>query len=194
MTWHKKRLEVVRLTITLMYCDPKVVRRLDVPADLDLEDLHCFIQAAMGWEDCHLWGFRARRYGKRYFWGNAEFEDEPSITIRGVLSVLNGNRDFEYEYDYGDSWVHRIRIGPIQLARTDRSYPYLVGGTGKCPPEEIGGVWGYSEFLGAFDNPDSRFREYLPGYFENGEEYDPVDAELDARVKAVEEMKRRVGS
>ena len=84
-------------------------------------------------------------------------------------------------YDYGDSWSHNIRIGKIQPAREDRSYPYLVSGTGRCPPEDIGGVWGYSDFLEAVENPNLDYREYYPGYFDGTETWDPEDAELDAR-------------
>lgn len=188
MVW--RRLRIFRLTITLQYVQPKVVRRLDVPDYIRLDDLHLFIQAAMGWENCHLWGFNARRYGEHFHWSPEEYFSEVPETISDVLSVLHGKREIEYLYDYGDSWSHRIRIGPIQEPRTDRTYPYLVGGSGKCPLEDIGGVWGYAEFLDAFDNPDSDYREYLPGYFEDdAPPYDPEDAELEARIKAVEALK-----
>ena len=184
---------IYRLTITLLYVDPKVVRRLDVPVGMRLDDLHIFIQAAMGWHDCHLWGFHTSRYGERRYWSPDEYGDEVRETIDDVLSSLRGKREFEYLYDYGDNWSHRVRVGKAQRARVDRTYPYLVGGTGKCPLEDIGGVWGYAEFLNAFDDPDSEYREYYPEFFENGEPYDPEDAELEKRINRVERLKMRYG-
>jgi hypothetical protein len=44
---------------------------------------------------------------------------------------------FTYEYDFGDSWVHDIRIEatlPI-----DPGYPVCVAGTCAAPPEDCGG-------------------------------------------------------
>ncbi len=190
MARSKREQTIFRLSITLLYVEPKVVRKLDVPSDIRLDDLHLYIQAAMGWENDHLWGFELRRYGKRFSWSPDEFFGEVPETISDVLAALSGKRDVTYIYDYGDSWTHRIRIGPPQAAHPDRTYPYLVSGTGKCPLEDIGGAWGYADFLDAFDDPDSKYREYLPGYFEDGVVYDPEDAELDARIEAVEALKR----
>ena len=172
---------IVRLSITLKYVEPKVARRMDVPLDTRLDDLHLYIQAAMGWDDDHLWGFEARRYGKRALWGPDEFLADCDGTLPDVINFLQGNQEFTYKYDYGDSWDHRIRIGKVQPARDDRRYPYLVSGTGRCPLEDIGGAWGYSEFLRGFEDPDSEYREYYPELYESYKTWDPEDAELDER-------------
>ena len=153
---------------------------MDVYANTHLEDLHLYIQAAMGWENYHLWGFSARRYGQRAHWIP---EDEAGLdaTLSDVINFLKGRPEFIYKYDFGDCWTHKIRIGKIQPARDDRRYPYLVSGTGRCPPEDTGGAWGYAEFLRALENPNSEYRECYPAYFEGDETLDPEDAGLDAR-------------
>ncbi|MCY4136740.1 MAG: plasmid pRiA4b ORF-3 family protein [Rhodobacteraceae bacterium] len=92
-----------------------------------------------------------------------------------------GKREFAYIYDYGDYWEHKIRFGKIQPARGDRRYPYLVSGTGRCPLEDIGGVWGYAEFLQGFEDPNSAYRENYPEIYEGYPTWDPDDAELDTR-------------
>ncbi len=102
-----------------------------------------------------------------------------------VISFLRGRPYFTYIYDYGDSWTHRIRVGKTQPPRKDRKYPYLVSGTGRCPLEDIGGAWGYGDFLDAFDDPDSDYREYYPQYFDGSDSWDPNDAELDVRRTAL---------
>ena len=188
MARKRNQFDIVRLSITLLYVKPRVARRMDVPAHTYLDDLHLYIQAAMGWENDHVWGFDARRYGQRAHWSLDEFNDELDATLFDVIAFLKGNRDFTYVYDYGDHWEHRIRIGRIQPARDDRRYPYLVSGTGRCPLEDIGGVRGYAEFLRAFDDPSSEYREYLPGWYTGEETWDPEDAELDARRSRLAEF------
>ena len=182
------RFNIVRLSITLQHVAPTVARRMDVRSDTSLEDLHLYIQAAMGWEDCHLWGFDARRQGQSAHWSPDDFDEEVEVTLLDVIDFLRGKPEFTYIYDYGDSWTHRIRIGRIQPAREDRRYPYLVSGTGRCPLEDIGGAWGYGEFLRAFENPDSEYREYYPEYFEGDMTWDPENADLEARRASLAEF------
>ena len=181
MTRKRNQFDIVRLSITLQYVEPRVARRMDVPSDTYLDDLHLYIQAAMGWDNDHVWGFDARRYGQRDHWSPEEYDDEFDVTLLDVIAFLKGKREFTYVYDYGDHWEHKIRIGKIQPARDDRHYPYLVSGTGRCPLEDIGGVWGYAEFLRAFDDPNSEYREYFPDWYTGDKTWDPEDAELDER-------------
>ena len=49
---------VHRLKITLRGSQPPIWRRLEVPSDSTLEQLHHIIQTAFGWEDCHMWVFQ----------------------------------------------------------------------------------------------------------------------------------------
>lgn len=50
--------EIYQIKVTLLGTDPPIWRRLRVPADLSLEQLHDVLQLAMGWEDCHMHEFR----------------------------------------------------------------------------------------------------------------------------------------
>ena len=180
-----RKREIVRLSISLQNVEPRVARRVDVPSDTYLDDLHLYIQAAMGWDNEHLWGFDARRHGQRAHWSPDECDDEFDATLLDVIDFLQGKPEFTYVYDYGDFWRHGVRIGKIQPARNDRRYPYLVSGTGRCPLEDIGGVWGYGEFLRAFEDSNSEFRECYPDLFEGDANRDPEDAELDARKSSL---------
>src|ERR1700739_2358761 len=57
--------QIYQIKVTLLGTDPPIWRRLLVPTDLTLEQLHHILQIAMGWEDCHLHEFRIgeERYG-----------------------------------------------------------------------------------------------------------------------------------
>jgi hypothetical protein len=52
---------VTRLRIELDDTDPPIWRVIEVPAAISLEDLHRIVQAAMGWEDEHLFAFQVGR-------------------------------------------------------------------------------------------------------------------------------------
>src|SRR5438046_9065904 len=53
--------EIYQIKITLLGTSPPIWRRLQVPANLTLEQLHDVLQLAMGWEDCHMHDFRIGR-------------------------------------------------------------------------------------------------------------------------------------
>ena len=54
---------VLRLKVTLIDVEPKVLRRIEVPADIGLDRLHLTLQAALGWTNSHLFEIRARNIG-----------------------------------------------------------------------------------------------------------------------------------
>ena len=57
--------EIYQLKVTLLGTSPPIWRRLLVPADVTLAQLHDMLQAAMGWEDGHMHEFSIgqRRFG-----------------------------------------------------------------------------------------------------------------------------------
>ena len=50
----------LQFKITLGHIEPRIWRRIEVPASYSFWDLHVAIQDAMGWLDYHLHVFRAR--------------------------------------------------------------------------------------------------------------------------------------
>ena len=56
---------------------------------------------------------------------------------------------FIYEYDFGDSWQHTVLIEKILPVEKGNHYPMCVKGKRACPPEYIGGPWGYTDFIEA---------------------------------------------
>src|SRR5438270_5387585 len=102
--------KVYQLKITLMGSKPPIWRRFQV-RDMMLAELHPVIQVVMGWEDAHLhmFDFRDRQFSTPApdaMYG-PEFEDEGTVTY---MEALGRNKLFGYEYDFGDSWVHRIEL------------------------------------------------------------------------------------
>lgn len=131
---------VLRLKIVLADTEPPVWRRIEVPAGMTLRQLHAAIQVAMGWEDDHLHQFH---HGRDTLPGRLRLDE---LTARGV-------KRFTYLYDMGDSWEHRIQVERQFAAEPGESYPRFLDGAMCCPPEDIGGIPGFYDFLEAITDP-----------------------------------------
>lgn len=57
-----------------------------------------------------------------------------------------------YVYDFGDDWRHKIELEKI-IDDYQFGYPTILEGEGACPPEDVGGIPGYEEFLRVWNDP-----------------------------------------
>ena len=178
---------IAHLRIKLDDVEPAVVRRLEVALTIRLDRLHLVLQAAMNWTNSHLYEIRARDVG----WGvpDPDFGDGPLDAAKARLSdVLEdvGARSLKYLYDFGDGWEHSIRIERIADAVPGIAYPRLIEATGRCPPEDVGGPWGYREFLDAINDP--RHEEHDERLRWIGGRFDPADTDAEALAQAVHSL------
>jgi hypothetical protein len=67
--------------------------------------------------------------------------------LHEILPARGKNFRFTYEYDFGDSWIHEILFEGSSEPGKAKEYPLCVKGAGACPPEDVGGIWGYYDFL-----------------------------------------------
>ena len=190
----KKSHSAVILRVELLGVEPLVWRRVRVPAAMTLRELHGVLQVVMGWQDFHLHEFRV---------GDAligivdrpeldtpeNMEDERKWTVAKVVAF--GAAEFEYVYDFGDHWVHRVIVEPATRSRVPGNLPLwllgpsvalrpagppsavqnggavLVAGEGACPPEDVGGPPGYAQFLEALsDAAHSDHKTYVGCYMD----------------------------
>jgi hypothetical protein len=140
-----------QLKITLEGSKPPIWRRVQV-ADCTLGRLHQILQIAMGWTNSHLHMFE---YGNdRFSDPQCELdagEDETQVYLSQL--VANGCGKLRYCYDFGDDWWHTIKIEKTLEPKPGDEYPSCMAGRGACPPEDVGGMWGYYEFLVALRDP-----------------------------------------
>ena len=103
----------------------------------------------MGWSGSHLWLIQVRDMT----WGMADPDDNDILPAnRTVLIDLvadTGARSFDYIYDFGDDWRHTVKIETPTPSAPGVDYPLLLEATGRCPPEDCGGPWGYRDMLDA---------------------------------------------
>ncbi|MEY3881697.1 MAG: hypothetical protein RIQ94_2493 [Pseudomonadota bacterium] len=167
---------IYQLKITLIDTHPPIWRRVCVPGNFNLYQLHQVIQAAMGWTDSHLHQFIID--GEFY---SVPFEDEAREDLdesRFKLERISPSikRKFVYEYDFGDSWRHQIVVEKILPDDPNEKYPQCIKGKRACPPEDVGGVWGYETFLEALQNEQ---HEEHDSYLEwIGGEFDPEELDM----------------
>jgi hypothetical protein len=171
--------KIYELYVELEGAKPPIWRRLLVPSTIRLHRLHDLLQLAMGWTHSHLHSFQI---GERAFsMSGADLEklqmlDEKKYTLEGALG--DSIREFVYEYDFGDSWRHRIKVKSIAKPKTDWFYPLCIGGARSAPPEDVGGVHGYEEFLSAIR--DSRHEEHDEMLTWIGGAFDPEGFDLNS--------------
>jgi len=178
---------VYQFKITLKGSRPPIWRRVWVPDHFSLYKFHRVIQLAMGWEDGHLHQFVV---DGRYY--NIPHPDdwEPGIDERRIaLEKLapSVNSRFIYEYDFGDGWEHVILVEKIIPPEAGEIYPKCIQGKGACPPEDVGGIWGYQGFLQAIRDPN---HEEHDSYLEwVGGEFDPKAFDIEAVNRALRKVK-----
>jgi hypothetical protein len=175
---------IARLKISLDGVEPPVLRRLEVPLDIRLDHLHLAIQAAMGWTNSHLYEIRAGDVG----WGepHPDWPDGPQNARKArLIDVLedSGKKKLCYLYDFGDGWEHTIKVERVLDAGPGVSYPRLVEAVGRCPPEDIGGPWGYAEFLEAIADPKHERHVELADWL--ADDFDPKAVDAGQLAEAV---------
>ncbi len=161
---------IYQFKVNLKESHPPIWRRIQVP-DCTLGELHEVLQVVMGWEDCHLHQFIVR--GEYY--GPLDHEDreremekgdEVKISISQVAKTGRKVR-FIYEYDFGDSWQHEILLEKILESEPNVAYPCCIEGARECPPEDVGGLLGYAEFLEVNSDPNheshAKMAEWIGG-------------------------------
>src|SRR4051812_5034249 len=184
----QKTKAVYQFKIMLVDSEPPIWRRIQV-LDGALDKLHEHIQTAMGWTNSHLHRFDigGQQYGdpSQFEEDFAEFKliDSTRTLISEILPREGKRFSFSYEYDFGDGWAHEVLFEGSPQRELKQKYPLCLEGEGACPPEDVGGLGGYAEFLAAISNTrHKRHKELL----EWSGPFDP--AEFDAQ-EASEAMK-----
>jgi hypothetical protein len=146
---------IYQIKVTLKDSQPAIWRRIQVPGDMSLSRLHAVLQIVMGWTNSHLHQFKAggRYYGKPdpEFADMIEVIDERQVRLNQIAPDVKAR--FIYEYDFGDSWEHELVVEKILPPEQGVQYPRCLEGQRACPPDDVGGVWGYQDFLKAIHDP-----------------------------------------
>lgn len=146
-----------------LICEGLSIRRkLAVPAKCTFEQFHRILQASFNWQNEHLHQFQviadngnivaqSKSYdGDDFGWETQQFIDCFSEKKR-ISAYLPAYRSIRYLYDFGDDWLHLIELEET-IESFDGKLPYCLDGEGTAPPEDVGGEYGYLEFLSIVEN------------------------------------------
>lgn len=160
-----------QLKVTLRGIRPPIWRRIQVPSTINLRRLHDVIQETMGWTQSHLYAFEVdgEQYGEPSPGDDLPMRSAKSTQLRRIAPEAGGR--FLYTYDFGDNWEHLVQVEKVLPPGPGVAYPRCVTGKRACPPEDVGGIWGYQEFLEAIEDPDHEEHESLLEWV--GGEFDP---------------------
>lgn len=189
------------LYASIEQCPVKVFRRIKVPSNLWLGNLGKIFITAFGWAGYHLSQFTK---GDVYYTSRDNIDerdsfnfgcrnrhiDEMTVTVADVLPKKGSTISFEY--DFGDGWIHNVRVSSVSDEPFRGEDICVTSGKGACPPEDVGGVWGYAQMLdilsGKTDDPKEKasYEEWLG--LQEGESYDPEDFDLAIANEDVEDL------
>lgn len=181
--------EIIQIKVSLNESNPLIWRRLLVEKTATFMDLHDFIQEAMGWENCHMFDFRV---GKSHIgepdemfeedFAGRKFMNANTTVLDSMISKTK--QKFEYEYDFGDGWIHQVLVEKF-LPRDEKiKYPQCLDGEMSCPPEDCGGIYAYYDMLDILADKKNPEREDMIEWL--GADFDPKRfdvAEANERLK-----------
>jgi hypothetical protein len=166
---------IYQIKITLLNTKPTIWRRVLVHGNATLAEFHRVFQIVMGWEDYHLHEFRL---GEERFGipdpdiphpSETDCTDDRTVLLSELLRAEGS--EATYIYDFGDWWEHSLLLERTAEAEAGAMYPICTEGARRCPPEDVGGAFGYEEFLEAIRNPKHEQHEEMLQWI--GGRFDP---------------------
>jgi hypothetical protein len=181
---------IARLRVQIDEVAPAVIRVVEVPVTMRLDDLHFVLQIAIGWQNCHPFEFGIG--GKTWGLIDRDVEENPLPADSAQLSdVIALGSSFTYSYVFGDDWHHTIKVEAITDADPGAVYPRLIGGEGRCPPADIGGPDGYETYLRAIADPEHLHHEGMIEWDEP--DFDPAKLDLTALQSNLGNLAKYIG-
>lgn len=148
---------IYQIKVMLKGSKPPIWRRLWVENTTRLDELHQIIQVAMGWQFAHLHQFmhQGKIYGETDLFEDFSMIECVSEEKTRINALLQKEKDkMEYEYDFGDGWLHTITLEKILPFSRKQTLPTCIKGLRACPPEDCGGIWGYEHLKEILSDPN----------------------------------------
>ena len=163
----------------------KIWRGIICPSNIRLSYLSEFLVRTMGWIGYHEHQFTDKD-GAEYLStsakeacdedfapGEIEYYDFNDWTL-GDLLKKQGDQ-MTWTYDLGDNFTHTLTLREVHRymrrngVAPDPEY-CITGGENSCPPDDVGGIYGYEHMLEVLQNPDDEeyqeYKDWLPEGFD----------------------------
>lgn len=167
---------IFQFKIILKGISPAIYRTVQVEDSRTFYEFHHIIQIAMGWFNYHLFQFTAGDYciSDPSMIDYKDVLDSKEVTLKEIFT--EEGEKISYEYDFGDGWMHSIRLEKILPIKLNTTYPVCIRGKRSCPPEDCGGIWGYQHLVEVM--ADKKHKEYRSMKAWLGTDFDPEEIDL----------------
>src|SRR5262249_987144 len=134
--------DIARLKVAIDEVTPPVLRRVEVPVMIRLDDLHFVLHIAIAGQNCHPFEFRIGGQA----WGLLDRDDPGASRLAAETATLADllalGSSFRYDYVYGEDWSHTVELEAVVAAAPRAGYPRLGSAGGACPPSPLRGAPG----------------------------------------------------
>ncbi len=158
-----------RVRVDLVGAQPPLWRRLTLPSNLTLNQVHVLLQAAFGWTDDHMHQFtlgtdrklpRTQAILSAYEVANGA-AGIPESKVRLDQLLAKKDDTLRYTYDFGDDWVHLLKLEAVEPRPPTDASVRCIGGRRQGVPEDAGGIYFYDNLLAAAADPEHPDLEYV---------------------------------
>lgn len=194
----------LEVRVELVDSEPEIWRQLEIRNTMTLNQVHQVLQAAFGWEDVHLHRFTAEdpfapprpidgeipealQWLPRHECEEPDDRPEEDCSLDQLLT-LGAGAAF-YEYDFGDSWLHRLELMSRRPADEDTPPARLIDGARRGPLEDSGGFPGYEAMMDALADPShpdhAEHSEWVAEITGSDKPFDPAFLDIPAVNRAL---------
>ncbi len=186
-------LNLYQLKIQIVMEGYDIWRRVLVPSTYSFRHLHKIIQTIFDWQNYHLHMFEAKKTGAKYKqivmdddpesldWLDFDRYDLLQERFVSLEDILPDHEEVTYEYDFGDSWEHKIILEKVVKSNSFKAT--FIEGEGERPPEDVGGTWGYHEYKRIMADPDDPEYESMKIWSESQKERDMSKEQINDRLR-----------
>lgn len=172
--------ECYQLNIQLSLDSHEIWRRVQVPAHYSFRYLHNLIQIVFDWQNRHLHSFSVMRKGDKNLkivmdddpetmeFANASKDTVVQERFISLSEIFPHHSEVIYEYDFGDCWKHTITLE--KTCTSTAPYAKLIESKGERPPEDVGGLYGFNEYLTIVNDKASPEYESMRAWAESQKE------------------------
>lgn len=195
---------LLEVRVDVVDSEPVIWRQLELRSSMSLDQVHRVLQTAFGWKNAHLHRFITDDpfaplrpvdggFSEVPQWLPGRECEEPAdrpeedCSLDQLLTL--GAGEAFYEYDFGDSWLHRLELVarlPVGSSTTDAR---LLSGARRGPLEDSGGMPGYEEIVDALADPShpdhGEYAAWVAEITGSDTPFDPAFIDIDAVNRAL---------
>ena len=143
----------------------KMSRRIIIPENTTMRELHITIQKLFGLNDSNYYEFSYTDYMSEdvvtlgYIPHRRFCSSHKDLNRIYVDNFFKKKISFDYEYDYCSEWCFFVRF--IRIVEYDKYYPTILNFKGEYNiVESCGGPWGLEYFLNIIENPPENLSKH----------------------------------